>query len=170
MRTINNQPTVKLLSSLLLVSLFMSLNLNAQPIHDQLPMDEPELVVEEWMTNTESFNTDESILEIEDWMTDLESFSNEDLELIHVEAWMTDISSFNVDEETSLEVESWMTSLENYYNIDSYLLAEVDEQPLFVENWMTDYNAFQKTSAFEIEGIKEIELDTNIPVLMALRD
>ncbi|MCT4648024.1 MAG: hypothetical protein N4A74_23750, partial [Carboxylicivirga sp.] len=78
--------------------------------------------------------------------------------------------SFNIDEEETMDVELWMTSLDEFYNgFDNYLIAEHDEEPIMIEDWMTDLNNFNRMSASEIEGIKDIDLDDQTPILIALK-
>ena len=170
MKTFNFHSTLKSISSVLFISLIMSFSVHAQASYDELPFEEYEVIVEDWMTDIESFNTDEPNLEIESWMTDLNSFANNDEVLLVVEDWMTDLASFNVEDEEPMYVELWMTSLDEYYNgFDSYLLAGHDEEPLEIENWMTDLSDFYRVSASEIEGIKDINLDNQAPILIALK-
>jgi len=170
MKTLRNLSIVKSISSVLFVAFVISLSISAQENFNQVPFEEYEITVEDWMTDIESYNSDEESIEIEDWMTNIESFSVESDELLVLEDWMSDLSSFNTDEQ-AMEVELWMTSLDEFYNgYDAYLLATSDEEPMVVENWMTDLQEFNKVRANEIEGIKDIEFDTHHPLLIALKN
>ena len=170
MKTFNFLSTVKSISIVLFLSLIINTSLSAQSNYLDLPFDEAELVVEDWMSDLNSYNTDEKELQVEDWMADLDSYGNNDELLLTVESWMTDLASFNIDEEETMDVELWMTSLDEFYNgFDNYLIAEHDEEPIMIEDWMTDLNNFNRMSASEIEGIKDIDLDDQTPILIALK-
>jgi len=191
MKTLNNQSILKSVSSLIVVVLLMGLSASTQAMDYLPPFEEQEVIIEDWMTDLESFNSDEAVMEVEEWMVTLESFVTEDIDQLHLENWMVDIESyandnndqliiedwmaniesFNTSDEYPLSVELWMTCMDEFHNdLDTYLMAESFEQPLQIENWMTDLTAFNKLDAFEIEGLTDIELNTELPTLLALKN
>jgi len=158
---------------------------------------EPELNVEDWMIDQESFDAsfEESTIEIEPWMIDESDFNHTHNEpLLAIDSWMTNVEDFdNVYSEDLLVIEDWMTAPENLDNCNNepllamenwmtdldvffdyfqpntkMLFAEFIEEPIKLESWMTNVDDFLAGPLHKLPNIHQINLMESAPILVAL--
>jgi len=198
MKTSAKQTIAKIALGSLFTLICFAGAIHAQPYFlNETNFHEPELSIEEWMTNEDAFDSsyEESSIEIESWMTDTNAFNDTYSEpLLALESWMTDIEEFNNSyTEELLAVESWMTDPENLDNCNEeplmavedwmndldlffdyfqpntkMLFAELTEEPIKLESWMTNIDDFLAAPMNKLPNINSINLNEFSPIMMAL--
>ena len=156
MKTSTKQTIAKIALGSLFTLICFAGAIHAQPSFlNETDFHEPDLEVEEWMTDTEAFDNiyTEKLLTIEDWMTDPGNLDN-------------------CNEEPLLALEDWMNNLDVFFDYfqpnNKMLFAELTEKPIKLERWMTNVDDFLAGPLHKLPNISSIDLNEFSPIMMAL--